>query len=78
MESAHTVQQAVSFPQSAKPISQLELETVVIMRMALQQRRELLAWIEASLRLRLKAGASVEPGIHTAGLLDIGTPGLRD
>ena len=58
------------FPQSpaVEPISQTELALVLSLRGHLKQFEEQLAAQEESLQERLKTGAEVEPGDHTATL----------
>jgi hypothetical protein len=59
----------VPIPQpSPAPITQEELEEVILLRNALKQRQEQLAWIETQLKSRLEAGAAVEEGTHIADL----------
>ena len=60
---------AIQFPTSfLKPISQMDLETVILQRNTLKRKQEELDSLEAELKARLEAGASVEDGVHTAEL----------
>ena len=53
------------FPQQIK---QHELETLLLLRNALKQRQDQLAWLEVELQSRLELGATVEQGTHSAAL----------
>jgi hypothetical protein len=61
--STHVLQLPASF---LKPISQLDLETVILLRNTLRRKQQDLDSMEAALKARLEAGASVEEGVHTA------------
>ena len=61
--STHVLQLPASF---LKPISQLDLETVILLRNTLKRKQQELDSMEAALKARLEAGASVEEGVHTA------------
>jgi hypothetical protein len=59
----------VQFPASfLKPISQLDLETAILLRNTLKRKQQELDSIEAELKARLEAGATVEEGVHIAEL----------
>ncbi len=53
---------------SPKPITQYELEELILLRNALRQRQNQLAHFEADLRSRLEVRAVVEEGVHIAEL----------
>ena len=61
----NVLQLPVSF---LKPISQLDLETVILLRNTLKRKKEELESVEATLEARLEAGTTVEDGVHTAEL----------
>lgn len=64
----------VPFPQSVpavparEPITQLEIELLLSLRGRLAQLQGQVSTEEAALQARLEAGASVEPGAHSAEL----------
>jgi hypothetical protein len=58
----------VATPAAPKPITQLDLETLICLRNALKRREQEFARFEADLKARLEAGAEVEEGVHVADL----------
>ena len=66
-----TLPQVVSFPQSVsakEPITQLELELFLSLRNRLKNLEQQVTAEEKTLKMRLEAGASVDPGVHVAEL----------
>src|SRR5689334_14906363 len=60
---------AIQFPASfLKPISQLDLEAMILLRNNLKCKQGELDSIEAELKARLEAGATVQEGVHIAEL----------
>ena len=70
MQATQIVSHVVPFPQSvpANQISQTELKLLLSLRGRLSQLESQIATAEESLKARLEAGASVEPGDHSAEL----------
>lgn len=63
----------LQFPQpvpAKEPITQLELELFLSLRNRLDELAEQLAVDEAMLRSRIECGASVEPGVHSAEIVE--------
>jgi hypothetical protein len=66
-----TLPHVVQFPQSVpavEPITQLELELFLSLRNRLNQLEAQFAASEATLKSRLEAGATVDPGVHVIQL----------
>jgi hypothetical protein len=58
----------IATPAAPKPITQLDLETLICLRNALKRREQEFSRLEADLKSRLEAGAEVEEGVHVADL----------
>ncbi len=68
MQATQTVPQVVPFRQPTETITQAELTLLLSLRNRLRQIEEHVAEAEQSVRVRLEAGAPVEPGDHVARL----------
>ncbi|HEY6126846.1 MAG TPA: hypothetical protein VIW23_01575 [Candidatus Acidoferrum sp.] len=69
LRQSQPVAPAVVIPfKKSEPITQYELEEVMLLRNALRQREGQLALIETNLKARLEVGATVEEGVHVAEL----------
>ena len=55
-------------PRVPAPVTQKQLIELILLRNALRQRQEQLAFLENELKASLEAGAEVEEGVHIAEL----------